>query len=576
GAVTGGMTADETPSAKTVLLRKRVELDESWMEKPVFLALGQSMEATAWVNGQEIGAGETKGERTEFFISLHLQPGENLIALKVKPGASRLSDSGLALSGMRNVLLYARPRLHFDGVSIQTAVETEKAGNSPRNGLVELRIRLTNRMDSVKQRFWGVLREPIYSDFSIKAYLLDKQGSDLFYFKEYGKQKIRGGDQLTFKYQGEVPHVQVWSHERPNLYRLDIQLLDGAGNVLEAVSQQVGFRSMDFHKGALLVNGTQVPLRVFQPAPRPAGSVTRQQMMEDLRQIKLGNFNAVYGSSYFASPAWYRLSNSHGIYVLDRKGRANPNHPSVVRLPADEPVLKAERPVAELQLVDFLRGTVRVQNHFAFRDLSSYYLEWQLLRNGETVEEGRVQDLNVPPGEETGLSLGYKTRFYEGNDYFLNLRLKTKAADSLVPADHPVASRQFRLGPYEYKEDYQIDKGLIDLTDGPASIALNGYDFRIVFDKETGQIIRYSYKGKELMNKGPELSFRQPLAPDDSLNESYRVWNEAADDAHLVDYQITEDVNGNYYVSFAKVLLNGDARMFQKFRIDGRGAMLVE
>src|SRR5690606_32737459 len=103
-----------------------------------------------------------------------------------------------------------------------------------------------------------------------------------------------------------------------------------------------------------------------------------------------------------------------------------------------------------------------------------------------------------------------------------------------------------------------------------------GYDFRIVFDKETGQIIRYSYKGKELMNKGPELSFRQPLAPDDSLNESYRVWNEAADDAHLVDYQITEDVNGNYYVSFAKVLLNGDARMFQKFRIDGRGAMLVE
>src|SRR5690606_41125198 len=89
-----------------------------------------------------------------------------------------------------------------------------------------------------------------------KAYLLDKQGNHVFYFKEYGKQKIRGGDQLTFKYQGEVPHVQVWSHERPNLYRLDIQLLDGAGNVLEAVSQQVGFRSMDFHKGALLVNGT--------------------------------------------------------------------------------------------------------------------------------------------------------------------------------------------------------------------------------------------------------------------------------------------------------------------------------
>src|SRR3546814_853505 len=148
----------------------------------------------------------------------------------------------------------------------------------------------------------------------------------------------------------------------------------------------------------------------------------------------------------------------------------------------------------------------------------------------------------------------------------------------MVPADFAVASRQFRLGPYRYQETYQVDKGLIDVTDGPGNIALNGYDFRIEFDKSTGQIIRYSYRGKDLMSAGPELAFGEPgdTSKNDTLEKNRILWDQAVRESTLLEYQITEDVNGNYYLSFTKILLGGDARLFQRFRIDGRGAMLVQ
>src|SRR3546814_20117872 len=108
-----------------------------------------------------------------------------------------------------------------------------------------------------------------------------------------------------------------------------------------------------------------------------------------------------------------------------------------------------------MELGDFLKGTIRIRNAFALRDLSGYYLEWSILRNGEKTEEGRRQ-LEVAPGAQTMLSLDYKTRFYEGNDYFLNLRIKTKAAEGMVNAAMSVCSRKYRTGHFCSQKLYKM------------------------------------------------------------------------------------------------------------------------
>ena len=46
---------------------------------------------------------------------------------------------------------------------------------------------------------------------------------------------------------------------------------------------------------------------------------------------------------------------------------------------------------------DLIQGEINVYNEYFFRDLSGYYLEWEVLFDGEPVRTGRVTELNVAP-----------------------------------------------------------------------------------------------------------------------------------------------------------------------------------
>lgn len=45
--------------------------------------------------------------------------------------------------------------------------------------------------------------------------------------------------------------------------------------------------------------------------------------------------------------------------------------------------------------VNLQNGEIEIFNENFFRDLSAYYLDWQLLADGELVEAGTVSNLNV-------------------------------------------------------------------------------------------------------------------------------------------------------------------------------------
>lgn len=47
--------------------------------------------------------------------------------------------------------------------------------------------------------------------------------------------------------------------------------------------------------------------------------------------------------------------------------------------------------------VDLQQGKISVHNEFFFRDLSNYYLTWTLVKDGKTVQSGRVDKLDVEP-----------------------------------------------------------------------------------------------------------------------------------------------------------------------------------
>src|SRR3546814_16728229 len=116
------------------------------------------------------------------------------------------------------------------------------------------------------------------------------------------------------------------------------------------------------------------------------------------------------------------MCGENGVYVIDRVMHPSQEYglhgtgsnPGLLTVP-QETLTGAGHEVVEMELGDFLKGTIRIRNAFALRDLSGYYLEWSILRNGEKTEEGRRQP-EVAPGEQTMLSRDFTTRFNKGNE----------------------------------------------------------------------------------------------------------------------------------------------------------------
>ena len=92
---------------------------------------------------------------------------------------------------------------------------------------------------------------------------------------------------------------------------------------------------------------------------------------------------------------------------------------------------------------DLSKGEIKVYNENFFRDLSAYYMEWQLLVNGEVMQTGVVQDLNVAPQQTATLKLNLNTeKICPCKELLLNVTYKLKAAETLMPAGSTVAYDQ--------------------------------------------------------------------------------------------------------------------------------------
>ena len=81
---------------------------------------------------------------------------------------------------------------------------------------------------------------------------------------------------------------------------------------------------------------------------------------------------------------------------------------------------------------DLSKGEVNVFNENFFRDLSAYYMEWQVLKDGKVIRTGRVDDLKVAPQETAKITLNIGKTCMSLNDSATdsNSRLPGKSSRS--------------------------------------------------------------------------------------------------------------------------------------------------
>ncbi|MDR3184287.1 MAG: DUF4981 domain-containing protein [Prevotellaceae bacterium] len=188
--------------------------------------------------------------------------------------------------------------------------------------------------------------------------------------------------------------------------------------------------------------------------------------------------------------------------------------------------------------VDLTKGTVSVYNEYFFRDLSAYYVEWQLLANGEVLQSGIVDKLDVAPQQRTNLSLAYDIKNIDENkELLLNIAFKLKQAESLLPAGFTIAKEQLAIRPYNapsltLSNEKQANIAVIPPTvkdNDRVYLIVQGETFKIDFDRRDGFLCRYDVNGKAMLHEGGRLTPNFWRAPTDNdmgagLQKKLAVW----------------------------------------------------
>ena len=287
--------------------KRTFKLPEEWLSQNTILHIGAATSAVyIWVNGEMVGYSQGSKTPAEFDISKYVQSGENSIALQI----FRWSDASyiesqdmLRLSGIeRDVYIYATPKSHIFDFFAQAGLSANF-----KNGELSLSTTVKNYQN-------------IKANLILEAQVLDNENEFRILFNQRKTLSIEKEQQGTLLFSGTLSDIDSWTAETPRLYTLLIKLLDENDEVVEVLSDQIGFRNVSIANGQLLVNGRPIYIRGVdrhETDPYTGHVVSKERMEQDIRLMKQNNINAVRSSHYPNDPYWYELTDKYGLYVID-------------------------------------------------------------------------------------------------------------------------------------------------------------------------------------------------------------------------------------------------------------------
>ncbi len=150
-------------------------------------------------------------------------------------------------------------------------------------------------------------------------------------------------------------------------------------------------------------------------------------------------------------------------------------------------------------------------------------MTWEIVSDGEKLENGIIEELNINPNEYKTVKIPYNYPKPEaGTEYWMNISFCLKNTESWAEKGHEVAWDQFRI-------DIKIPKipsldlsKYSDLTvdESDETVSVTGENFKIVFSKESGAISSFGFKGKTLLQQGLVPNFwRAPTDNDCGGND---------------------------------------------------------
>ncbi|MGC9471730.1 MAG: glycoside hydrolase family 2 TIM barrel-domain containing protein [Bacteroidales bacterium] len=198
-------------------------------------------------------------------------------------------------------------------------------------------------------------------------------------------------------------------------------------------------------------------------------------------------------------------------------------------------------------------NTLQITNKYDFTGLENFDIRYELTENGIVVADGTIRAPELNPGESADLALELpETKTRQGAEYFLNLYALTRDSVPLIPAGYELAREQIPLD--RYVEPVAEKRGTYPplRAGGNEQVLLISSDrFAVGFDRISGKMAGYTYRGNILFRKGPEPNFWRPPTDNDFGNNMPRemgIWKEAGKKARLESFGYTKIDEGHIRV----------------------------
>lgn len=236
-------------------------------------------------------------------------------------------------------------------------------------------------------------------------------------------------------------------------------------------------------------------------------------------------------------------------------------------------------------------GEISIYNENFFRDLSAYRLEWELLKDGQPVRNGEIENLTVAPQQTANIKLNIGQTDND-SEWLLNVKYVQKEREGVIPSGHVVAKDQLALTGYQAPSmELQNKQDMNIAVEAPKAdgwnsnyLVITGNNFEINFSRYTGFISYYAVNGQEMIKEGGALTPNFWRAPTDNdfgarLQNEYAVWknpeikleelkNEEKDQQQIVSATYSmPDVSAKLYLTYV-INNTGSVKVTQKMVAD--------
>ncbi|OZG62778.1 beta-galactosidase [Bifidobacterium lemurum] len=294
--------------------------DTAGEERVTITFHGASTAIMVWLNGDFVGYAEDSFTPSEFDVTDLLRDDVNTLAVACYEfsSASWLEDQDFwRLHGIfRDVELAVHPHVHVEDLRLSTDYDTNDA-------VAELGVQADIRNTRDADTIAAIVRDPngtiVWQSAQSCA-----AATDVTAIHVTSDTASASTDEhpatSTHTFHARIPGIHPWSAEEPNLYTVQLRILDDHGGLIETAQQRVGFRRFAIEDGVMTLNGKRIVFKGVNRHEfdaRHGRALTEESMIADITLMKRNNINAVRTSHYPNQTRWYELCDEYGLYVID-------------------------------------------------------------------------------------------------------------------------------------------------------------------------------------------------------------------------------------------------------------------